>query len=99
MKSKTLSFILLAGGLLLPSAAFTQPGYPNADSTAIVNQLQKQERIDELKAKFWSQEPITQQDYYVQEREDRHLIAKISAGEPVSHGEVAEALKRVDTPY
>ena len=23
--------------------------------------------MDEFKAKFWSQEPLTQQDYYVQE--------------------------------
>jgi hypothetical protein len=47
----------------------------------------------EYKAKFWSQEPITQQDYYVQEKQDRQLIAKISAGEPVSQDEVEQALR------
>jgi len=55
--------------------------------------------MDEFKAKYWSQEPITQQDYYVQERQDRQLIAKISAGEPVSQAELDQALRRVDTPY
>jgi hypothetical protein len=99
MKFKAFSFISLAAGLLLPAAAFAQPIYPNADSTAIVNRLQKQERIDEFKAKFWSQEPVTQQDYYVQERQDRQLIARISAGEPVSQAELDQALRRVDTPY
>ena len=38
--------------------------------------------MDEYKAKFWSQEPLTKQDYYVQGKLDRQLIAKISAGEP-----------------
>jgi hypothetical protein len=99
MKFKAFSFISLAAGLLLPAAAFAQPIYPNADSTAIVNRLQKQERNDEFKAKFWSQEPVTQQDYYVQERQDRQLIARISAGEPVSQAELDQALRRVDTPY
>jgi hypothetical protein len=99
MKFKALSLISLATGFLLPAAAFAQPVYPNADSAAIVNQLQKQERIDEFKAKFWSQEPITQQNYYVQERQDRQLIARISAGEPVSRDELDQALKRVDTDY
>ena len=55
--------------------------------------------MDEFEAKFWTQEPITQQDFCVQETEDRELIAKISAGEPVSHAELDEALKRVDTDY
>ncbi|MGA9725579.1 MAG: hypothetical protein WBQ86_24190 [Candidatus Binatus sp.] len=55
--------------------------------------------MDEFKAKFWSQEPITQQDYYVQEREDRQLVARISAGEPVSQSELEQALTRIDTEY
>ena len=99
MKFKALSFVTLAVGLLFPAATFAQGIYPNADSTAIVNQLQQQARIDEFKAKFWSQEPITQQDYYVQEKEDRHLIARISAGQPISNDELAQALKHVDTDY
>jgi hypothetical protein len=100
MKFKALSFISLAAGLLLPTAAaFAQPVYSNADRTAIVNRLQQQEKIDEYKAKYWSQEPLTQQDYYVQEKEDRALVAKISAGEPVSNDDLAQALKRVETDY
>jgi len=55
--------------------------------------------MDEFKAKFWSQEPLTQQDYYVQEKQDRHLVAKISAGQPVSSAEIEQALQRVDTEY
>ena len=55
--------------------------------------------MDEFKAKFWSQEPLTQQDYYVQEKQDRQLVAKISAGEPVSSAEIEQALQRIDTDY
>lgn len=55
--------------------------------------------MDEYKAKFWTQEPITQQEYYDQANEDRQLIAKISAGQPVSNDGLADALKRVDTDY
>ena len=73
MKFKALSFISLAAGLLLPAAALAQPVYPNADNAALISRLQKQEKIDEYKAKYWSQEPLTQQDYYVQEKEDRAL--------------------------
>ena len=103
MKLKVLSVTPILAGLLLPAVAFAQPVYLQAgspsDGAAVISQLQKQEQIDEFKAKFWSQEPLTQEDYDVQEREDRHLIARISAGQPVSHDDLAEALKHVDTPY
>jgi hypothetical protein len=103
MKVKAFTLIPIVAGLLLPAAALAQAVSPRADSpgasAAIIDRLQKQEQIDEYKAKFWSQEPITQQDYYVQAREDRHLINRISAGYPVSHDELAQALKRVDTDY
>jgi hypothetical protein len=103
MKVKAFAAIPVVAGLLLPAAALAQSVYPNAGSpsasAAVINKLQNQEQIDEFKAKFWSQEPLTQQDYYVQEREDRHLIARISSGQPVSHDELAEALKHIDTPY
>jgi len=103
MNARYLGIIALAAGLLLPAAALAQATGPNssspADRTAVVNKLQKQERADEFKAKFWTQEPITQQDYYVQAKYDRQLISKISAGEPVSQDELAQALKRVETPY
>jgi hypothetical protein len=99
MKFKALPFISLGAALLLPAGAFAQPISPNADNAAIINRLQKQEKIDEYKAKYWSQEPLTQQDYYVQEKQDRALIAKISAGEPVSKDDLAQALKRVETDY
>ena len=55
--------------------------------------------MDEFKAKFWTQEPITQQDYFVQVQEDERLIAKIAASEPVSDTEVEQALEKVDTAY
>jgi hypothetical protein len=99
MKFKALPFISLGAALLLPAGAFAQPISPNADNAAIINRLQKQEKIDEYKAKYWSQEPLTQQDYYVQEKEDRVLISRISGGQPVSRNDLAEALKRVKTDY
>jgi hypothetical protein len=103
MNSRIFGIIPFAAGLLLPAVALAQPVIPVSsapnDSSAIVSQLQRQEQIDEYKAKYWSQEPITQQDYYVQERQDRQLIAKISAGEPVTQAELDQALRRVDTPY
>jgi hypothetical protein len=103
MNSRIFGIIPFAAGLLLPAVALAQTVIPVSsapnDSSAIVSQLQRQEQMDEFKAKYWSQEPITQQDYYVQEKQDRQLIAKISAGEPVSHDELVQALKRVDTPY
>ncbi len=103
MNARFMGVIALAAGLLLPAAALAQPSAANssspADSTAVVKQLQRQERMDEYKAKFWTQEPITQQEYYDQANEDRQLIAKISAGQPVSNDGLADALKRVDTDY
>jgi hypothetical protein len=103
MNSRFLGIVAFVAGLLLPAAALAQTvflvsGAPY-DSSAVVSQLQHQQQMDEFKAKFWSQEPITQQDYYVQERQDRQLIARISAGEPVSQAELEQALTRVDTPY
>ena len=103
MNSRIFGIIPLAAGLLLPAVALTQTVIPVTsapyDRSAMVSQLERQQEMDEYKAKYWSQEPITQQDYYVQERQDRQLIAKISAGEPVSHDELVQALERVDTPY
>jgi len=81
----------------LPSHLPNQPLPP--DNAAIVDRLQQQEKIDEFKARYWSQEPLTQRDYYVQEKEDRVLIAKISADEPVSQDDLAQALKQVETDY
>ncbi len=103
MNSRFFGIVAFASGLVLPAVALAQTVYPVSsapyDSSAIVSQLQRQQEMDEYKAKFWSQEPITQQDYYVQGKLDRQLIAKISAGEPVSHDELVQALKRVDTQY
>ena len=103
MNSRIFGIIPFAAGLLLPAVAIAQTVLPVSsapyDSGAVVSQLQRQEQMDEYKAKFWSQEPITQQDYYVQEKQDRQLAAKISAGLPVTHDELDQALKRVDTPY
>ena len=103
MNSRVFGIVTLTAGLILPTAALAQTIVPVSsapyDRGAVVSQLQRQEQMDEFKAKYWSQEPITQQDYYVQERQDRQLIAKISAGEPVSQAELDQALRRVDTPY
>jgi hypothetical protein len=98
MNSRYLGIVAFAAGLLVPAVVLAQTSSP-ADSTSLVSQLQRQEQRDEFKAKFWSQEPITQQDYYVQEKEDRELVARISAGEPVSQSELEQALTRVDTEY
>ena len=103
MNTRFTKIVTLAGGLLVPVAALAQPVLSSLSSTgdgiAVIQELQNQERMDEFEARFWSQEPLTQQDYYVQETEDRQLVAKISAGEPVSHEELEQALKRVDTDY
>ena len=98
MNSRYLGIVAFAAGLLVPAVVLAQTSSP-ADSTSLVSQLQRQEQRDEFKAKFWSQEPITQQDYYVQEKQDRQLVARISAGEPVSQSELEQALTRVDTEY
>jgi hypothetical protein len=88
---------------LVPAVVLAQPVLPSLSSTdgssAIIERLQEQERMDEFEAKFWTQEPLTQQDFCVQEKEDRQLAARISAGEPVTHAELEEALKRVETDY
>ena len=101
MNARWFAILTFAAGLLVPAAAFAQSmsRVAPADSVALIKKLQKQEQMDEAKAKFWSQEPITQQDYDVQEQEDRRLIAEISAGEPVSRAEIEQALKHVDTEY
>jgi hypothetical protein len=103
MNSKSLAMTVLVAGLLVPAAALAQPVFPDLSlpsaRIALVGQLEQQEQIDESQAKFWSQEPVTQQDFYVQEKKDRELVARISAGEPVSRDELAEALKPVATEY
>ena len=103
MSYKSFPIIALAFGLTIPVAALAQTvsvtTSSGPDSAALVQRLEQQERIDEFKAKYWSQEPLTQQDYYVQEKEDRHLVARISAGEPVSSAEIDQALQRIDTEY
>jgi hypothetical protein len=103
MNVRFIGMIAFAAGLLVPAVVLAQPVLPSLSSTddsrAVVERLQKQERMDEFEAKFWTQEPLTQQDYFVQEKEDRQLVARISAGEPVSHAELEQALKRVDTDY
>jgi hypothetical protein len=99
MNSRYLGIIAFAAAFAVPAVALAQSSAPNVDDTTLVNQLQRHERMDEFKAKFWTQEPVTQQDYYVQEKQDRQLIARISAGGRVSPDELAQALKRVDTDY
>lgn len=103
MNSRIFGIVTFATSLLISATALAQTIVPVSaapyDSSAVVSRLQRQQEMDEYKAKFWSQEPITQQDYYVQERQDRQLIARISAGEPVSAAELRQALGHVDTEY
>lgn len=101
MNARWFAILTFAAGLLVPAAAFAQSMAPvaPADSATLVKKLQKQEQMDEFKAKSWTQEPITQQDYYDQANEDRQLITRISAGKSVSPGEIQQALKHVDTDY
>ena len=106
MNHKYVGIVALAAGFLLPSAAFagsittaSTSSTSFSDNNAIIQQLQTQEKRDEYKAQYWSQEPITQQDYYVQARQDRRLIGRLSAGEPVSAEQVEQALRHVDTEY
>jgi len=103
MNARFMEMIAFAAGLLVPAVVLAQSVLPSLsstdDSSAVIERLQEQERMDEFEVKFWSQEPLTQQDYYVQEKQDRRLVARISAGEQVSHDELVQALKRVDTDY
>jgi hypothetical protein len=103
MNAKFIRIVTLAAGLMVPAAALAQPVLPSLsstdDSSVIVERLQQQARMDEFEAKFWSQEPLTQQDYYVQEKEDRQLVARIASGESISRDEIEQALSRVDTDY
>jgi hypothetical protein len=106
MASKYPGIVAIAAGFLLPvsalAASITTVSTSTtsfSDSNAIIQQLQTQEQRDEYKAQFWSQEPITQQDYYVQARQDRQLIRRLSAGEPVSADQVEQALRHIDTDY
>ena len=103
MNSKRLGVIAFAAGLIVPAVAFaasvTTVSTSFSDNNAIIQQLEQQEQMDNYKAQYWSQEPITQQDYYVQARQDRQLIARMSAGEPVSADQVQQALRHVDTDY
>ena len=106
MNHKHIGIVALAAGILLPSAALagsitavSTSSTSFSDNNAIIQQLQTQEQRDEYKAQYWSQEPVTQQDYYVQARQDRQLIGRLSAGEPVSAEQVEQALRRVDTDY
>jgi hypothetical protein len=103
MNSKRLGVIAFAVGLIVPAVALaasvTTVSTSFSDNNAIIQQLEQQEQMDNYKAQYWSQEPITQQDYYVQARQDRQLIARMSAGEPVSADQVQQALRHVDTDY
>jgi hypothetical protein len=103
MNSRRLGFIAFAAGLLVPAAALaasvTTVSTSFSDNNAVIQQLEQQEQRDNYKALYWSQEPITQQDYYVQARQDRQLIARMLAGQPVSAAQVEQALRHVDTDY
>ena len=61
MNSRFLGIAAFVAGLLIPATALTQTVFPNSSlppsSSAVIQQLQRQEQIDELKAKYWSQEP------------------------------------------
>jgi hypothetical protein len=64
MNSRFFGIVAFASGLVLPAVALAQTVYPVSSapyaSSAIVSQLQRQQEMDEYKAKFWSQEPLTQ---------------------------------------
>jgi hypothetical protein len=103
MNRKLIPNIFLIIGLAAPPAALVESvtyfTSNSVGSPSLVQRLEEQARLNELSAKSWSQEPIVQQDYYVQARECRGLIAKLSAGEAVSNAALAQALRPVDTPY
>jgi hypothetical protein len=103
MASKYFGILAFANGLLIATAVFaasittTVTTFP--DNGALIQRLEDQGVSDEYNARFWSQEPTIQQDYYTQAKEDRQLIAKIEASLPVSPVELEQALRRVDTDY
>jgi hypothetical protein len=103
MNSRRLGVIAFAAGLLVPAVALAGSVIPvstsYSDNSAVIRQLQEQERMDEYKAQYWSQEPITQEDYWVQAKQDRQLIARMTAGEPVPAEQVEQALRHIDTDY
>jgi hypothetical protein len=57
----------ITGGERVVQANYADAKPPPSAADALVAPVL---RIDEFKAKFWSQEPITQQDFYVQEKEE-----------------------------
>ena len=84
-------------GLLLPSP-FAQAIYPNADNAADHQSASGAGEIDEYKAKYWSQEPLTEQDYYVQaKRIGFNAAHRAASGLGSNH--LAQALNRVETDY
>ncbi|MGA7871741.1 MAG: hypothetical protein WCA22_12680 [Candidatus Binatus sp.] len=103
MNARFLGVIAFVCGLAIPVVAIAQSAplssIPQADRTALINQLDHQAQMDEIKAKFWTQEPVTQQNYYVQARQDRQLMRKVSKGELVSQAQIDQALSRVSTDY
>ena len=103
MNHKSIAIIALAFGLAVPVTALaetlTSITNSSVETPSLIQRLQEQERMNEVKAKFWSQEPLIQRDYYVQAKQCRRVIAKISAGESVSNAELAQALRPVETAY
>ena len=101
MNTTCLSVLILSAFFASPTLAFAKSpaqtvNNPNAE---LIQRLEAQAQLDAYKEKFWSQEPVTQQDYRVQEREDRQVADKLAAGMPVYQAEVDQALAHVPTDY
>jgi len=103
MKRKGLLSVVLAVSAgfamtLLPGS-FANAADNSANREELIQKLQTQEQKYEHDEKYWSQEPITQQDYEVQEAKLKQVIAELKSGQSVSRQEIDAATRRVKTPY
>ncbi|HYA34349.1 MAG TPA: hypothetical protein VEF03_01965 [Candidatus Binataceae bacterium] len=93
--------IAVSAGLamaLLPGL-FAKAAENSPNREELIRKLQAQEQKYEQDEKYWSQEPITQQDYEVQEAKLKQVIAELKSGQSVSKQEIEAATRRVKTPY
>ena len=87
--------------LLIVPAASATPGVQSTtnDNIQVIQTLKMAERVDQENEKQWSQEPLTQADFDLQEQTIEGLTLGLNKGEQVGSEEIEEATKAVPTPY
>jgi hypothetical protein len=69
-----------------------------SNRAALIEQLKEQRELALKQEKEWSQEPLTQAQYDLQQKRIDRLISKLERGERVSPEEINEAMN-VSAPY